>query len=122
MFELEKYPGSSDLYDFDFTGVLASAETLVSVDLVEALPLLTGTDALTFGSKTINTASVTYPDGVVAAIGKVVQVRISGGNADVGQPKRNYAISLTCTTSLGNTPVIKADMAVLTKSPLNNLI
>ena len=122
MFELEKYPGSSELYDFDFTGVLAANEVLVSVDSVGALPVLAGADALTFGSKTINVAPVTYPDGVVAGIGKVVQVRVNGGTAETGQPKRNYSITITCTTSSGSTTVVKADMAVLTLSPLNNLI
>lgn len=122
MFELEKYPGSSELYDFDFTDLLASDETLLTVDSVTALPALIGADALTFGSKTINTVAVTYPDGVVAAIGKVVQVRVMGGTAEAGQPKRNYAVAITCTTSSGSTTVVKADMAVLTLSPLNNLI
>jgi hypothetical protein len=122
MFELEKYPGSSELYDFDFTGLLAPSETLLTVDSVTVLPALSGADALTFGSKTINTVAITYPDGVTAAIGKVVQIRVMGGTAEAGQPKRNYAVTITCTTSSGSTSVVKADMAVLTLAPLNNLI
>lgn len=121
MFELEKYPGSSDLYDIDCSGLLAVAETLTAVTDVFALPALSGADALTFGTRTINTAQVTFPDGKVAEIGKVIQLRVLGGTAEADQPKRNYSIILTCTTSASNTVIAKAGMQVKTLSPANNL-
>lgn len=121
MNELEKYPGSDDLYNIDCTGLLASNETLLTVSSVTALPALAGSNGLSFGTRGINAAPITFPDGSVGAIGKVITVKVAGGAPEPNQPKRNYAIILTCTSSLGNTIVAKADMQVLTLYPLNNL-
>jgi hypothetical protein len=122
MIALTKYPGSgSEIYDLDCTARLAAAETLVSVDSMSFLPALMGADALLFGATSINASQIVYEDGVVAAVGKVVQVRISGGTSETNQPKREYSVIATCTTSAGNTLVVKAPLHVLTLAPLNNL-
>lgn len=121
MIPLTKLPGGSEIYDIDCTMRLADGETLVSVDSMTFLPALTGADALSFGSTAINSVQITYDDGRVAPIGKVVQVRILGGTAAPNQPKREYSVIATCTSSLGNTIVAKAPLQVLTLAPLNNL-
>lgn len=122
MIPLTKYPGSgSEIYDIDCTARLAAGETLVSVDSMTYLPTMTGADALTFGSTAINSSSITYDDGTTAAVGKVVQVRIFGGTAATNQPKREYSVIATCTSSLGNIIVAKVPLQVLTLAPMNNL-
>ncbi len=121
MIALTKLPGGSEIYDIDCTMRLAAGETLVSVDSMSFLPALTGADALSFGATAINSTQITYDDGRVAPIGKVVQVRILGGSAAANQPKREYSVIATCTTSAGNILVARAPLQVLTLAPLNNL-
>lgn len=110
---LEKFPGESALFDFDCTYLLATAETITGTPTLAFLPALTGPDALTFGAAAVNAAPVTYDDGRVAAIGKVIQVRISGGTSATDQVKRQYAVAATFTTSAGNTLTAKALLDVL---------
>lgn len=78
----EKLTGESRLYDFDFTNQveIAAGETLTGTPTVVATP-----SGLTLGSPTIGGAN------------KKVQIRISGGAADV-----LYNLKCTVSTSGGN--------------------
>ena len=115
---LEKLPGESTIFDIDCSALLADAETITGTPAMTFLPALTGPDALTFGTALVNGAAVTYPDGQVAAIGKVVQVRISGGTCEATQRQRYYSVIATFSTSAGNTLVAKPLLAVLTTNPV----
>lgn len=114
---LEKFPGESAVFDIDCSYLLATAETITGTPTMAQLPVLTGGDALTFGAPVVNTEAVTYADGRVAAIGKVVQVRISGGTSASDQTNRTYAVTATFSTSAGNTLVAKALLDVLNVGP-----
>lgn len=65
----------------------------------------------------VNAAPVTYPDGRVASIGKVVQVRISGGSASNAKDSRRYSVTATIGTSDGNTLQAKALLSVMPLEP-----
>lgn len=114
---LEKYPGESAIFDIDCTDLLATAETITGTPAMSFLPALTAGDALTFGTPMVNNAPVVYPDRT-AAIGKVIQVRISGGSSEATQRQRYYSVAATFTTTAGNTLVAKAMLAVLTMNPV----
>lgn len=115
---LEKFPAESALFDLDCTELLDDGETITGTPTMSFLPALGGGDALTFGTPAVNAAPVTYNDGRVAAIGKVVQVRISGGTSEATQRQRYYSVAATFTTTAGNTLVAKALLAVLTMNPV----
>lgn len=110
---LEKYPGESTVFDLDCSEILAAGETITGTPAMSFLPALSGGDALVFGAPLVNAAAVTYPDGRVVAVGKVIQVRISGGTAATDQVKRKYAVAATFSTSSGNTLTAKALLDVL---------
>ena len=78
---LEKRSADSLKFDIDCSSLLASTETISSVTSVTATPVTT--TPLVFGTATVNTLAQTYTDAYgstrTAAIGKVVQVNISGG-------------------------------------------
>lgn len=114
---LEKYPSESTIFDLDCTELLGDAETVTGTPTLAFLPTLTGGDALTFGAPVVNSDPVVYPDRT-AAIGKVIQVRISGGTSETGQRQRYYSVAATFSTSAGNTLVAKALLAVLTMNPV----
>lgn len=114
---LEKFPGENALFDIDCSDLLAATETITGTPTLAFLPALTGGDALVFGVPTVNAAAVTYPDGSVAAIGKAIQVRISGGTSTSASVPRAYAITATFTTTAGNTLVAKASLQVMAVGP-----
>jgi len=115
---LEKFPGESALFDIDCTDLLAAGETITGAPVMSQLPAgLTGSDALTFGAAQVNTQAVTYPDGRVAAIGKALQVRISGGTAKNAVDSRHYSVIATLTTTAGNTLVARAILSVMPPDP-----
>ena len=60
------------------------------------------TDLLAFGTATVNSALVTYPDGTTAAIGKAIQFEISGGRIPPGVAELMCTVRPRLTTSLGN--------------------
>lgn len=85
-------PGESRLCGFIFTTLLAANETLSS-------PTVDG-DGLTAGTPTVNAGTFLDDDGTTIAIGKAVQVRLSGGTAGT-----NYVVKCTVNTSASNTLV-----------------
>lgn len=100
---LEKRTSEAITFDVDCTSALATAETISSAGTATA-----DQGTLTLGSVAINGISVTYPDGTVAAIGKVLQVRISAGTIPAvsylpdGRAGIRCTIRLPYTTSTGN--------------------
>jgi hypothetical protein len=114
---LEKFPGESAVFDIDCSQLLATSETITGTPTMSQLPALTGGDVLTFGSPLVNTQAVTYSDGRVAAIGKAIQVRISGGTAANTKDSRHYSVIATFSTSAGNTLVARALLSVLPADP-----
>jgi hypothetical protein len=119
---LEKYPGTSDVYDLDCSVMLPSSVTITGTPTMSFLPVLTGGDALTFGVAIVNTVPIDYTesDGSTrtVAAGKVIQVNISGGSVPDKQTRRDYAVAATFTGSNGKTYVAKANMQVLTMFPV----
>lgn len=83
---LDKRTADNRVFDIDCTDLLPTGVTITSVTSIAA-----DQGGLTFGSPAINVAPITYKDGRTAAIGKVIQVRISGGTISTGKP------SLQCT-------------------------
>jgi hypothetical protein len=114
---LEKYPAESVVFDIDCTALLASSEVIQGTPSMAWLCDVAGATALTFAAAQVNSAPVTYPDGVTAAAGKVVQVKISGGAVAAGSPLTTYAVTATFGTSLGNTMVGRSILRVLNPAP-----
>lgn len=71
---LDKRTADIRRFDIDCTDLLEPTETILSVTSMSA-----DQGIVTFGTPVVNTVAITYPDNRVAAIGKVVQVVISGG-------------------------------------------
>ena len=84
--------------DINCSNVLAAGETITGTVTASVAPA----GELVLGSPVVNTVAVTYPDGTTAAIGKVVQVRVSGGSIKTGQDSQDYVIRLHFSTSAGN--------------------
>lgn len=78
---LDKRTAEVRWFDLDCTRLLAPTETIQSVSSITA-----DQGGVTFGLPAINSVPIAYPDGRVAAIGKVVQVQISGGAIPDGRP------------------------------------
>lgn len=76
---LEKRTSETVWYDFDCTDLLNASETITGTPAVTA-----DQSGLTFGTAVVNSQAITYPDGRVAAIGKVARVQIGGGTIPAG--------------------------------------
>ena len=74
----------------DLTGLLATSETLTGTPTVTATPA-----GLTLGTPSVNTTALTDSDGNTIAIGKAVQIDISGGS------RGRYELTVSCGTSAG---------------------
>lgn len=92
---LEKRTYDSRIFDIDCTDLLDTAETISSVATVTA-----DQGGLSFGVPATNGAAVTYPDGRTAAIGKVIQVAISGGEIPAGLGELECTIRARFATSI----------------------
>ncbi len=101
---LEKRTSEQVTFDIDCSALLASDETISSVDSITAEP--TTDPPLEFGVPTINASEITYPDGHVAPAGQVVQVQITGGTIGNGMPAQTYIIRPLLSTS--RNPVVEA--------------
>lgn len=95
---------SSDVFTADFTGVLASGETLSAVSgtvvaggITYTLGVTAGT-GVSVGTPAINSGAVDV-DGTTIATGKCVQVRLSSNAATVG---RRVSVIVAVSTSAGN--------------------
>lgn len=118
---LEKFPAEAATFNIDCSDLLPSGVTITGTPTMSFLPALSGGDALTFGSPTVNSQAVTFtePDGTTrtAPIGTVIQVRISGGTSASNQTQRSYSVLAQFTASNGDTLVAKALLAVLSTAP-----
>lgn len=93
---LEKRTSENVWYDIDCTDLLNTAETINSITSVSA-----DDSGLTFGTPVVNSQTITYPDGRVAAIGKVVRVQISGGTIPAGKTAHLYTVRAKFATNDG---------------------
>ena len=89
---LEKRLSESLVYDIDCSPSLAANETITAVATPTA-----DNGGVTFGVPVSNSVPVTYPDGVTAGVGKVVQVRITGGVIPAGSTLPDGRPGLRCT-------------------------
>ena len=94
---LEKRTAESIFYDIDCTNILDTFETIISITSILADQV-----GLIFTSNAINSSPVTFPDGFIAAIGKVISVQISGGVIPTPQINQLYTIRALFLTSEGN--------------------
>jgi hypothetical protein len=95
---LEKRTSESIKYDINCALLLDSSETITG------LPVMSSDAAgLSFGTPNINPIAITYDDGSVAGIGKVIQVMISAGTIPTGQTQQIYTVRAVFSTSSGNT-------------------
>lgn len=112
--ELQKFAAESILFDLDCTDNLATGETVTGTPALSYLPAgLTGSDALTFATATVNGVATSYPDGKTGKVGGVIQVRISAGTPETATSARSYTVLATYTTSLANTLVARGKLSVL---------
>ena len=95
---LEKRTSEAIYYDIDCTYILDTLETITSVTSVIADQI-----GLSLLGPAINPAPITFPDGQVAAIGKVISVQISGGIIPAPQINQLYTIRALFVTTEGNT-------------------
>lgn len=102
---LEKYPGESALFDIDCSKMLATGETITGTPAMEHYPTQGGQNDILFSAITVNTSAITYPDGRIAPVGTVVQVRISGGSLKNNVDDSHYSVTATFATNKGNTLV-----------------
>jgi hypothetical protein len=105
---LEKRSSESVTYDIDCSLLLATGETITNVTSVTATPATT--TPLAFGTPAVNSGAVTYTDAFgstrTAAIGKVVQVQISGGSIPTGSQTQDFIIRAKVVTNMN--PVVEA--------------
>ena len=95
---LEKRTSESITYDIDCTNILNVSEIISSITSVASDQL-----GLVFLAPAINIAPVTFPDGYIAAIGKVISVQISGGIIPTPQVNQLYTVRALFVTSEANT-------------------
>ena len=98
---LEKRTYDVRIYDFDCSKLIDSGETITSVSTVES-----DQAGFTFGTPVINSVPISYTDGHIAAIGKVIQVQIGGGIVPVGRTEIMCVIRVQFVTSIN--PAIEA--------------
>jgi hypothetical protein len=98
---IEKRTADSRWFDVDCTRLLDPTETIVSITSITC-----DQGNLAFSSQKVNAQALTYPDGSVAAIGKVAQVRISGGVIPAGSRQLICVIRVLLATNLN--PAIEA--------------
>jgi len=95
---LEKRTSEIIFYDIDCTNLLDTAEVITSITGITS-----DQTGLVFSNEAINTSPVTFPDGVTAAPGKVISVRISGGIVPTGNTNQVYTIRPLFQTNEYNT-------------------
>lgn len=97
-FILEKRTSEIIFYDLDCTNILDATETIT--DIIEITADQVG---LTFDNWAVNTVPITFPDKVVAAVGKVISVQIGGGIIPNPQTNQLYTIRALFDTTKYNT-------------------
>ena len=94
---LEKRTSESITYDIDCTNILDPLETILPITSILSDQL-----GLVFSGYAINSVPVTFPDGYIAAIGKVISVQISGGIIPTPQVNQLYTVRALFVTSEAN--------------------
>ena len=94
---LEKRTYDARIFDINCSDLLDSDETITSVSTI-----LGDQGGLTFGTAAINSTAITYPDGEVAAIGKVMQFEIAGGRIPPSVASLMCTVRARFLTSIGN--------------------
>ena len=97
-FILEKRTSEIIFYDLDCTNILDATETIVDIISIDA-----DQAGLTFDNWAVNVVSITFPDKVIAAPGKVISVQISGGIIPNPQTNQLYTIRALFSTTKYNT-------------------
>lgn len=97
-----KHPNESILFGVDFSRLLVSGETLSAVSGVASAPA-----GLTITSPAVNAAAFDNDEGGTVSIGKGAQFRAAGGSAAT-----DYALTVTVTTTVGNTRVAVCQLQV----------
>lgn len=92
---LEKRTSEAMWYDIDCSDILLSGETITGTPQVS-----TEQAGLGIGTVVVNTAAITYSDGRVAAIGKVIQVLLSLGTIPTGKTEQVYTLRAKFGTSV----------------------
>lgn len=95
---LEKRTSEVIWYDIDCSNLLDIGEIITSIDSITA-----DQSGLVFHAPAVNSAPVTFPDGVTAATGKVISVQISAGVIPHGSTNQIYTIRPLFSTNEGNT-------------------
>lgn len=95
---LEKRTTESIWYDIDCTNLLDAEEIITAIVGITA-----DQTGLVFAGPAINSAPVTFPDGVIASAGKVISVQISAGTVPTGSTNQIYTIRPLFNTNEGNT-------------------
>ena len=95
---LEKRTSEAIFYDLDCTNILDPLEVIQTINTIES-----DQDGLTFLASAINPDPVTFPDGSIAAAGKVISVQIAGGVIQAPQLNQLYTIRAIFNTSENNT-------------------
>lgn len=111
---LTKFSTEADLFYLDCTSVLFADDTITGTPALSYLPTgLSGADALTFSSISVNTAAIDFPNGRVGKIGGVVMVRIAGGASVSDTLERTYTVIATFSTVNGNTKTVRGRLLLL---------
>ena len=111
---LMKFAAEADRFYLDCTDALESASTIIGTPAFTFEPAaLTGGDALTFTSVSVNSAAIVFPDGRTGKLGGVILVRIAGGTPASATQEREYTVVATFTDSTGNTKQVRGRLLVL---------
>jgi len=97
-----KHSSESLLFGVDFTKLLVAGETLIGTPSVTAAPA-----GLTISAQAVNSQAFTNDDGVAVAIGAGAQFRAAAGVSPT-----DYALTVTCGTSAGNTRTVVCTLQV----------
>jgi hypothetical protein len=95
---LDKRTADSRLYNIDCTRLLLNGATIASIS-----PVLVDQGNLVFGTASVNSVPMTFPDGSAAAIGCVILVNISAGTLPVLMPFMICTLRAVFMNSMGET-------------------
>lgn len=98
---LEKRTYDERVFDINCSSLLDEAETISTiVGFVDEGG--SSANTFTYSSGVVNSSPITYPDGSTAAVGKVIQVKISGGVIPTGMTKAYVTVRARFISSSGD--------------------
>lgn len=104
---LDKLPNDDRLFDIVCTSLLDDEEVIVSVASIEADD--SASNGVTFGTPYANPAPISYPTlGILAQIGKAVQVFVRGGIMPAGAEYLFITVRMLLVTNVN--PALEADV------------